>query len=37
MSESGLFYHYVEGENSNPVIAEVGLKFDVGLNVVRAT
>jgi hypothetical protein len=37
MRESGLFYRYVEGENSNAVVTEIGLKFDVGLNVVRAT
>lgn len=37
MRESGLFFRYVEGENSNPFITEVGLKFDVGLKVLRAT
>ena len=36
MRESGLFCRYVEGENWNAIVTEVGLKFDVGLNVVRA-
>jgi hypothetical protein len=31
MRESGLFYRYVEGENSNSVVTEVGLKFDEAL------
>ena len=37
MRESGLFYRHVEGENSNAVVTEVGPKFHVGRNVVRAT
>jgi len=37
MRESRLFYRDVEGENSNAIGTEVGRKFYVVLNVVRAT
>jgi hypothetical protein len=37
MRGSGLFYRYVQDENSKAVVTEGGLKFDEVLNGVRAT